>query len=78
MTLKKQFLKQLKTATPTLNRPHYQAGHCAGIAEQFAMEFAHFLRTECYISNDYLTWFYKGKYYNEGLLLDIFKKEKGL
>lgn len=40
MKLKERFKKQLDTATPTLNRPFYQAEKCEQIAEQFAIEFA--------------------------------------
>lgn len=40
MTLKGKFKKQLDTATPTLNRPFYQAEQCEKIADQFAIEFA--------------------------------------
>lgn len=40
MTLKQKFKEQLDTATPTLNRPFYQAQQCEKIAHQFAVEFA--------------------------------------
>jgi hypothetical protein len=39
MTLKEKFKKQLDTATPTLNRPYYQAEKCDKIADEFAIEF---------------------------------------
>jgi hypothetical protein len=39
MTLKEKFKKQLDTATPTLNRPFYQAEKCEQIAEDFAIGF---------------------------------------
>ncbi len=51
---------------------------CAKIAEEFAMKFAHFLRTQCIPSSDYLGWFYEGKFYNEKKMLVVFKKEKKL
>jgi hypothetical protein len=40
MTLKEKFKKQLDTATPTLNRPFYQAEKCESIADEFAIGFA--------------------------------------
>lgn len=65
MTLKEKFKKQLDTATPTLNRPFYQAEKCEVIADEFAVEFAKWLsswREEEYIIKK----------------LKEFKKEKGL
>lgn len=43
MTLKEKFKKQLDTATPTLNRPFYQAEQCEKIADEFAIEFAEWI-----------------------------------
>jgi hypothetical protein len=39
MTLKNKFKKQLDTATPSLNRPYYQAEQCEKIADKFAINF---------------------------------------
>jgi hypothetical protein len=67
MTLKERFKKQLDTATPTLNRPFYQAEKCEKIADEFAIGFAYW----CEWRNDKAF-----KTYEE--LLEIYKKEKGL
>jgi len=70
MTLKEKFKKQLDTATPTLNRPFYQAEKCESIADEFAIGFA-----------EWIVIAYNGKRmletYNVAELLEIYKKEKG-
>jgi hypothetical protein len=72
MTLKERLKKQLDTATPTLNRPHYQAGKLEKIAEEFAIGFAEWcIESEGKDYNKY-------KYRNRKELLEIYKKEKGL
>jgi hypothetical protein len=79
MTLKGKFKKQLDTATPTLNRPIYQAEKCEAIADEFAIGFAHFLAEHTYScyesgwSNDF-----GDKELTTKELLEIYKKEKGL
>ncbi len=79
MKLIDKFHQWLKTE-PRSNKenPSIREAQCVVIAEEFAMEFAHFLRTNCQPSSDYLTWCYRGKYYNEGFIFEIFKEEKGL
>jgi len=79
MTLKEEFKKQLDTATPTLNRPFYQAEKCEQIADDFAIEFAEWIDDLGYVKFPDL-WICledeSGKTSKE--LLEIFKKEKGL
>ena len=70
MTLKEKFKKQLDTATPTLNRPFYQAEQCEKIADEFAIEFAKWLFTK----DLYITQIK----YTKKELLEIYKKENGL
>jgi hypothetical protein len=69
MTLKERFKKQLDTATPTLNRPFYQAEKCEKIADEFAIEFAEWICEKADIP--YIKGTMNGT-------LEIFKKEKGL
>jgi hypothetical protein len=69
MTLRDKFKKQLDTATPTLNRPFYQAKKCEKIADKFAVEFAIWLVER--VAGE------KGLVLQEGVL-ERFKKEKGL
>jgi len=71
MTLKEKFKKQLDTATPTLNRPFYQAKECEKIADEFAIEFA-----EWFVLRYTEAVFYRENYIAD--LLKEFKKEKGL
>ena len=40
MPIVDRFKKQLDTATPTLNRPHYQAEKCASICKEISIGFA--------------------------------------
>jgi hypothetical protein len=71
MTLKEKFKKQLDTATPTLNRPFYQAKKCEKIADDYAIEFYLWMKdNEERIKN--------GKIITDEDLLKEFKKEKGL
>jgi hypothetical protein len=76
MTLKNKFKKQLDTATPKLNRPHFQAQQCETIADDFAIEFASWIRWN--VIEVSRGWQFDGKFYNDEQLLKIFKKEKGL
>ena len=69
MTLKGKFKKQLDTATPTLNRPFYQAEQCEKIADEFAIGFLHW-----YLNNDDIKKFS----YSYENLLKTYKKEKKL
>ena len=46
--------------------------------DDYAIEFAEFLRKKCLIDDNYLYWWYYGIKYTEIELLEIFKKEKGL
>jgi hypothetical protein len=72
MTLKEKFKKQLDTATPTLNRPIYQAEQCEKIADEFAIEFAEWcVKNELFYSIQY------GRIKTLELL-EIYKKQKGL
>jgi len=71
MTLKEKFKKQLDTATPTLNRPFYQSEKCEKIADEFAIEFADWIRVCKLKRRPY-------DFDNIQELLEIFKKEKGL
>jgi hypothetical protein len=69
MKLKETFKKQLDTATPKLNRPHFQAQKCEQIAEKFAIEFAEWICEKASVP------------YIKGTMdktLEIFKKEKDL
>ena len=43
MPIVDRFKKQLDTATPTLNRPHYQAEKCASICKEVSIEFAEWI-----------------------------------
>ena len=43
MPIVDKFKKQLDTATPTLNRPHYQAEKCASICKEVSIEFAEWI-----------------------------------
>lgn len=70
MTLKQKFKEQLDTATPTLNRPFYQAQQCEKIAQEFAIEFAEWLLIEP--EDDSM------EKCTTKELLEIYKKEKGL
>jgi hypothetical protein len=65
MTLKEKLKKQLDTATPTLNRPHYQSGKLEKIADKFAIGFAEWCGVPIVDVN-------------VKELLEIYKKEKGL
>lgn len=69
MTLREKFKKQLDTATPTLNRPFYQAKECEKIADEFAVEFAIWLVER--VAGE------KGLILQDGVLAR-FKKEKEL
>ena len=69
MTLKEKFKKQLDTATPTLNRPYYQASQLAQIADEFAIGFTRWIQESPMIFNN-------GKSMEQAL--EIYKKEKGL
>jgi hypothetical protein len=71
MTLKEKFKKQLDTATPTLNRPFYQAEKCESIADEFAIGFAEWILKLGV--NEYLNDF-KNK--NTKELLEIYKNRK--
>lgn len=80
MTLKGKFKKQLDTATPTLNRPFYQAEQCEKIADEFAIGFI-----KWYASNEGMDLIHDlqivgeiGKNVTPKQLLEIYKKEKGL
>ena len=76
MTLKEKFKKQLDTATPTLNRPYYQASQLVQIADEFAIEFGKWLNNKV-INPNGKNHNLAGNNYVDQLLL-IFKKEKGL
>ena len=67
------FTKHKKTATK-----HFLAGanHQKQIDENLAFEFACFLRTQCYISRDFLSYSYKSKKYSEEELFQIFQSER--
>jgi hypothetical protein len=69
MTIKERFKKQLDTATPTLNRPFYQAEKCEQIADKFAIEFAEWICEKAEVP------YIKG---TMNSTLEIYKKEKGL
>jgi len=69
MTLKEKFKKQLDTATPTLNRPHYQAKKSTEIADEFAISFAEWLDINFKLN-------FTNNVFKE--LLKIYKEEKGL
>ena len=43
MPIVDRFKKQLDTATPTLNRPHYQAEKCASICKEISIGFAEWI-----------------------------------
>ena len=47
MKLRDRFKKQLDTATPKLNRPHFQAQQCEKIADDYAIEFAKWVIINC-------------------------------
>jgi len=68
MTLKEKLKKQLDTATPTLNRPHYQSGKLEKIADEFAIGFVVWLSEESYNLDSY----WKPNHIEE--LLEIYKK----
>jgi hypothetical protein len=70
MKLRDRFKKQLDTATPKLNRPHFQAQQCEKIADDYAIEFAKWIIINCNHK--------KMEYLDLKELLEIFKKEKGL
>jgi hypothetical protein len=84
MTLKEKFKKQLDTATPTLNRPIYQAEQCKEIADEFAIGFAEWIiqwRVEFVDdTRQGVLYTYGGLYLKFKMkeLLEIYKKEKGL
>jgi hypothetical protein len=69
MTLKEKF-ENIEFAFP--------ANESVKIADDYAIEFAEFLRKKCLIDDNYLYWWYYGIKYTERELLEIFKKEKGL
>ena len=80
MTLKEKFKKQLDTATPTLNRPFYQAEQCEKIADEYAINLIKWT-----ISQEAEDLFHDLKIVGEidddvtpEQLLEIYKKEKGL
>jgi hypothetical protein len=79
MTLKEKFKNQLDTATPTLNRPFYQAEQCEKIADEFAIRVL-----EWYFSDegenlihDLILVGEVDKNITIKELLKIYKKEKG-
>ena len=79
MTLKEKLKKQLDTATPTLNRPYYQAEQCEKIADEFAIEFTDWCIKNNLVEAYVLSILYKTDYkYSIEELLETFKKEKGL
>jgi hypothetical protein len=80
MTLKEKFKKQLDTATPTLNRPYYQAEKCEKIADEFAIEFVNWIvnpdTTD--LLHDLELFGEIDKEVTSKKLLEIYKQEKGL
>ncbi len=80
MTLKEKFKKQLDTATPTLNRPYYQAEKCEQIADEYAIEFVNWIvnpdTTD--LLHDLELFGEIDKEVTSKQLLEIYKKEKGL
>ena len=80
MTLQEKFKKQLDTATPTLNRPIYQAEKCEAIADEFAIEFVNWI-----VNPDTTDLLHDLELFGEidkdltsKQLLEIYKKEEGL
>jgi hypothetical protein len=83
MTLKERLKKQLDTATPTLNRPHYQAGKLEKIADEFAIGFAEWCDDNYFRMGNTSFWAESMDWDNDNKfttkeLLEIYKKEKGL
>ena len=73
MTLKEKFKKQLDTATPTLNRPFYQAEKCEAIAEEFACDILNWFKNQVFLHCEWSVFDL-----TEKEILEIYKKEKGL
>jgi len=69
MKLKEKFKKQLDTATPTLNRPWYQAQKSTELADEFAVGFAEWLDINFKLN-------FTNNVFKD--LLEIYKEEKGL
>lgn len=80
MTLKNKFKKQLDTATPTLNRPYYQAEQCEKIADKYAINFIKWIISQeaQYLLNDLKIVGEIDDNVTPEKLLEIYKKEKGL
>ena len=73
MTLKEKFKKQLDTATPTLNRPIYQAEKCKQIAEEFTCDFLCWFKNQVFLHCEWSVFDL-----SEKEILEIYKKEKNL
>ena len=81
MTLKEKFKKQLDTATPTLNRPWYQANKCEQIAEEFAISFGQWMTSGVEFIDDTdkgRIYNYRHKLYTTKQLLELYKKGIGV
>jgi hypothetical protein len=60
----------------TLKDNFYKSKKCVEIADNYAIEFAEWIRFNVIEVSQ--GWQFDGKFYNDEQLLEIFKKEKGL
>jgi hypothetical protein len=74
MKLRDKFKKQLDTATPKLNRPHFQAQQCEKIADDYVIKVLDSIREYEKESGNAIC----DDERDSRELLEIFKKEKGL